>query len=105
MKFSYIAMALSMCAFSVYASSPNPGSLPPMEIQAKPSKINLNTVDLSKLSHAFRGIGQKRAEAIIAYRVEHQGFKNLEELASVKGLGKRFVAANLEELKNTFIVV
>ncbi|HAT9933855.1 TPA: helix-hairpin-helix domain-containing protein, partial [Legionella pneumophila subsp. pneumophila] len=41
---------------------------------------------------------------IIAYRENHQGFKSLEELAEVKGIGQRFVDKNREKLKEIFVI-
>ncbi|MGO2709559.1 MAG: ComEA family DNA-binding protein, partial [Leuconostoc mesenteroides] len=38
-------------------------------------------------------IGVKKAEQIIAYREEHGGFKSIEEIKQVSGIGeKRFEA-------------
>ncbi|MFA6302884.1 MAG: helix-hairpin-helix domain-containing protein [Legionella sp.] len=65
-------------------------------------KINLNKADLSQLTGSFKGIGKKRAEAIIAYRESHNGIKSIEEFAEIKGFGQHFVDANLDKLKQTF---
>lgn len=54
------------------------------------------------LTGSIKGIGKKRAEAIIAYRKSHHGFKSLEELAEVKGLGQRFMAVNRDKLNQVF---
>ena len=68
------------------------------------TKINLNTTDAATLTGSFKGIGKKRAEAIIAYRDNHRGFKALEELAEVKGIGQHFVQVNKEALKKVYVV-
>lgn len=47
-------------------------------------KIDLNTADASLLS-TLSGIGQSKAEAIIAYRQEHGGFSSIEEIMNVEG--------------------
>jgi competence protein ComEA len=65
-------------------------------------KINLNTADITMLSTSMKGIGKKRAEAIIKYRETHDGFKSLDELAYVPGLGKNFVSSNMEKLTELF---
>ena len=48
-------------------------------------KIDLNTADASLLS-TLSGIGQSKAEAIIAYRQEHGGFSSIEEIMNVEGI-------------------
>jgi competence protein ComEA len=50
--------------------------------------ININTADATALD-ALDGIGEKKAEAIIAYRTEHGEFKTLEDLKEVPGIGDK----------------
>jgi competence protein ComEA len=66
------------------------------------SKININTANAENLSRAFKGIGPKRAEAIVHYREAHGAFKSVQELAQVKGIGRAFVERNQVELEKTF---
>lgn len=48
-------------------------------------RIDLNTADASQLS-ALSGIGQSKAEAIIAYREAHGRFSSIEEIMNVEGI-------------------
>jgi len=106
MKARLIAVLLSLIAatVSVYAD-PTPKEQNPIPMTApNPNKIDLNHADLSTLTGSFKSVGKKRAEAIIAYRESHEGFKSIEELADVKGLGQHFVDANREKLNEVYVV-
>ncbi|MEN9424031.1 MAG: hypothetical protein RL122_1414 [Pseudomonadota bacterium] len=50
--------------------------------------ININTADAATLD-TLDGIGEKKAEAIVAYRTEHGEFKALEDLKEVPGIGDK----------------
>ena len=54
-------------------------------------KININTSDAKTLTQ-IKGIGLKRAEAIIAYRNTHGPFKTIDALANVKGISVKTLA-------------
>ena len=41
-------------------------------------------------------MGQTKAEAIVAYREKNGSFKSADDLAKVKGIGDKTVAANRE---------
>ena len=50
--------------------------------------ININDADLSKLKE-IPGIGDVKANAIILYREENGGFKSIEEIKKVDGIGEK----------------
>jgi competence protein ComEA len=50
--------------------------------------INLNTATIDQLM-TLPGIGQKTAERILEYRTKSGGFKKIEELMNVKGIGEK----------------
>ena len=60
--------------------------------------ININTADKETLMSTIKGVGEKRAEAIIAYREDHGSFKSIEELANVRGVGPSIVESNMDNL-------
>jgi competence protein ComEA len=52
--------------------------------------VSLSTATPEQLD-GLDGIGPKLAQAIIGYRTQHGGFKSIEELREVDGIGeKRF---------------
>jgi len=55
-------------------------------------KVNLNSASTQELT-ALRGIGDKTAQAIIAYRESHGPFKSVEELVEVKGIGEKLMTS------------
>lgn len=52
------------------------------------AKVSLNQATVTELQ-TLNGIGQKKAEQIIAYRDEKGGFKALEDLKEVSGIGDK----------------
>ena len=59
---------------------------------SKQGTININTATLEELQ-TIKGIGKKKAEAILQYRKEHGPFRTKEELLQVKGIGKKALEA------------
>jgi competence protein ComEA len=51
-------------------------------------KININQADLAELDK-IPGIGPARAADIINYRQSHGGFKTIEEIKNIKGIGDK----------------
>ena len=62
--------------------------------------LNLNTATKDELV-ALSGIGPAKAQAILDYRVQHGGFKSVDERKDVKGIGAR----RFEKLKPELTVV
>lgn len=54
----------------------------------KVQKININTASAEQLT-SLKGIGPKKAQAIIEFRKKNGKFKKLEDLMLVKGIGKK----------------
>lgn len=57
--------------------------------------ININTASAAELS-TLKGIGEKKALAIIKYREKNGAFNNIDELSHVKGIGLKMT----EQIKN-----
>ena len=59
----------------------------PTPAAAKPA-LNLNTATLDQLED-LPGIGRATAERILEYRQKQGGFKKIEELMNVQGIGEK----------------
>ena len=51
-------------------------------------KVNINTATVEELK-TLKGVGEKKAEAIIEYRKKNGSFKTKEDLMKVRGIGKK----------------
>ena len=107
MKATLFAVVLSFFVVSLstqaIAQEAKPSVSPP-PTESVLSKISLNQATVQELTGSFKGIGKKRAEAIVSYRDEHGGYKSIEDLAQVRGLGKTFVNTHLAQLQEVFSV-
>jgi competence protein ComEA len=80
---SALLVALCLCATAAAAAP-----------QSKPAKaaattvVNLNTATASQIA-TLPGIGEKAAQLIVEYREKNGGFKKVEELMNVKGIGEK----------------
>lgn len=59
--------------------------------------VNINTATAEQLE-TVKGLGKKRAEAIISYREKNGAFKSVDDLINVKGIGKRFIEKHRSSL-------
>jgi len=60
--------------------------------------LNINAADATTIAQVLDGVGQAKAKAIVAYRKAHGHFKSIEDLAKVKGIGKKTVEKNRSKL-------
>jgi len=52
------------------------------------ARININTADAKELA-TLKGIGEKKAQAIVDFRSENGPFKKVEDIMLVKGIGQK----------------
>src|SRR4051812_13094832 len=97
--FVIAAVAFSSSVFAADAQTNTPAKPVSAAIAAKPAatasqeSININSADAQALTK-LKGVGAKKAEAIVAWRKANGGFKNVEQLAEVKGIGAKTVEVN-----------
>jgi len=61
--------------------------------------VSINTADAATLARELKGIGLKRAQSIVDYRVKNGPFKSADELALVKGIGKAAIDRNRTDIR------
>jgi len=83
-----IFRALLLCGAIVCAIVATPTTTSAQEQAPTKTTINLNTATLDQLA-TLPGIGPKTAERILEYRTKNGGFKKIEELMNVKGIGEK----------------
>jgi len=54
-------------------------------------KVDINKADADTIA-SLKGIGPKKAQAIVAYRTKNGSFKSIDDLDGVKGISKKFIA-------------
>jgi competence ComEA-like helix-hairpin-helix protein len=92
-----LLMAFTLVAAMAAAQEPNGGDRPTRaERQDRPAAVkpsaatplNLNTATAAQLE-TLPGIGARTAERIVEYRQKNGGFKKIEELMNVPGVGEK----------------
>lgn len=60
--------------------------------------VDINKADVDTLI-LLKGVGEKRAKAIVAYRELHGEFTTVDDLLNVKGIGEQMLQHNKERIK------
>ena len=88
-----LTLAAAPAAPVLAQQSPKAAPKAPSKTDAKAeakadSVVNLNTASAADLE-ALPGIGKSTAQRIVEYRQKSGGFKKIEELMNVKGIGEK----------------
>lgn len=62
-------------------------------------QVNINLADAQTLADTLKGIGLKRAKAIVAYREANGLFASVDDLKKVKGVGESIIQKNIDRIK------
>lgn len=101
--FVVAALVFSSSAFAVDTPakpvSAKPAASAEKSAAAVPQEIiNINTADAQALTK-LKGIGAKKAEAIIAWRKANGAFKSIDQFADVKGIGEKTLEVNRKNIR------
>ena len=98
-----VAMVVVLLPVPVSLAAPadeqSAGEMASDELSVDELRVNINTDDAATIADGLDGIGLKRAEAIVKYREANGPFQHVSELAEVKGIGTRTVAANVDRIE------
>jgi len=63
--------------------------------------VDINRADAATMIENWKGIGEKKARAIVAYRKKNGKFSDISELANVKGIGEGLIKNNRKYMSVT----
>ena len=99
-----LSTILSLLIFSLLTF----GSISTVYADAKSAKtksvvvvesVNVNQAGAEKISSTLKGVGLKKAQAIVDWRKAHGKFTKVSQLLEVKGIGEKTLAANKGKIK------
>ena len=56
--------------------------------------VDINSASAEQIAQSLKGVGLKKAQAIVAYRQKAGRFKTVDDLLNVKGVGKKLLDLN-----------
>ena len=85
---SALALVALLAALAVPAAAQQAAAPQPASAATAEAVVNLNTATAAELE-SLPGIGKSTAQRILEYRQKSGGFKKIEELMNVKGIGEK----------------
>ena len=84
-----LALAAALATGAAIAADAAPAMAQDGSAQARSTEgvVNINTASVAELSR-LPGIGQSRAEAIVAMREQRGAFQRVEQIMQVRGVGR-----------------
>lgn len=70
-----------------------------IKAEQKVNVVNINKASAPEIAKSLKGIGLKKAEAIVELRAKLGGFKRVEQLLDVKGIGQATLDKNRKSIR------
>lgn len=97
-----LTLSLATSAFAATTATDNAATAPQTVTSSDSSShhhrkveiqgtVNINTATAEQLQ-SLKGIGERRAAAIVQYRTEHGNFATVDDLAKVHGISPKLIA-------------
>ena len=96
LKALFCALLTTMLLFNANVISAESKVITHVEVIQQDVHLNKSTID-DLLT--LKGVGHKKAQAIVAYRQQIGEFKSVSELINVKGIGEKILTENKARLK------
>ncbi|MFT6387248.1 MAG: competence protein ComEA [Cellvibrionaceae bacterium] len=90
------ALALPAIGLSSQASAVQP--FPLAALAQKVAVVNINSASAEAIADAMKGVGFKKAQAIVGWRKKNGRFTSLDQLLEIKGIGEKTLAANKKRI-------
>lgn len=94
--------SVSLTAIAAPAKAPEVTNAPLAQdvvAKAQSGKVDLNSADAPTLQRELAGVGEAKAQAIVAYRESNGAFASVDELLEVKGIGKAILDKNRDRIE------
>lgn len=98
-KIILITMFLSFSLSNSVVAKTSSKEIVSEQKEAISETVNINKAEAKEIAKVLKGVGLKKAQAIVNYRKKHGSFKAIEEVASVKGIGVATVAKNHSKIR------
>ena len=96
--FPSVLLLLLLCGLPVAVSAAPLSHEASQAVSPSTVVINLNQASVEELARQLKGIGRKRAQAIVHYRETHGPFVSLEQLVEVPGISIGMLEQNRSRL-------
>jgi len=90
------ALALPTIGLSSQVSAAQPLSL--AALAQKVEVVSINSASAEGIADAMKGVGFKKAQAIVEWRKKNGKFTSLDQLLEIKGIGEKTLAANKQRI-------